>query len=209
MKTACCLLIGWMLSLAAWAQAPANSLKERAALREQFLDWQHLELAYHRYWAKDSCAMAWFHEHGYDSEEEDVAIGFPEIGSCRFYYADLNQDGKLDQLVTFNPVQCDGGNGLMWTQVAVLSLSHSELGYTTGSEEDGLFVHLKMETPGFYWFTGMGANRLEAIYYVFGEEDNPCCPGIQTPVVFAYDTGEIIERGPNRTQEPESHEPHE
>lgn len=54
---------------------------------------------------------------GYKGSE----IGIPN--DIDVFFTDINRDGRLDALVTFRPLQCDGGLALMNHQVRVLVLS--------------------------------------------------------------------------------------
>jgi hypothetical protein len=45
-------------------------------------------------------------------------------------FTNINNDNKLDALITFNPTQCDGGNALMNAQIRVLIMSNAA-GYVT------------------------------------------------------------------------------
>jgi hypothetical protein len=155
-------------------------------LRRRFARWQRAELRAGRYWAADSCKPWLLGERGADTVQ-GPPVGFPAPGEFRYSFADLNQDGQLDGLMTFTPEQCDGGNGLLSAQTEVLALSGPG-GYTLRA--DSLRIEQLADTPaeeaGFYQLDSIGPNRLYATYREFGPDDGRCCPGRQQPVVFDF-----------------------
>ena len=169
-------------------------------LRDLFRTWQANEIAEGHMWAADSCRMDWFSDH--EAAEGSIPWGFPDSADIAYSYADLNLDGKTDQLVTFNPSQCDGGNGSMWSQIEVLIVSSGNSYETIASSGDGMFSFLGKDSTGFCWYDSIGPNKIYGTYYNFSEDDGHCCPGTVIPVIFSYDTRKIIYRCANTAQQP-------
>jgi hypothetical protein len=168
---------------------------DKVILKKLFIDWKKNEIAQGRIWAEDSCNMDWFSKHDYN--EPTIPWGFPDTSEYKYSYADLNNDGKIDQLVTFIPSQCDGGNGSMWTQIEVLIISDKGKYKIISSLGDGLFSSLGIDTTGFYWYDSIGVNKIYGTFIKFMKDDEHCCPSIVKPVIFAYDTKKIIYIGDN------------
>ena len=104
----------------------SNGLEpEKDTIRKIFSDWQIKEIETHHFWAKDSCNWAYIDKYGIDRWKHDNGWGFPDSSEIKFYFADINQDGHLDGLITFTPEQCDGGNGSMWVQFKILIVSNT------------------------------------------------------------------------------------
>ncbi|MCX6351888.1 MAG: hypothetical protein NTX03_08495 [Bacteroidetes bacterium] len=169
---------------------------KKEKLKKFFLDWQINEIAQHRFWAKDSCYMGWFGTHHFH-EEGGLPWGFPDTShrdtsQYRFSYADINNDGKTDQLVTFTPAQCDGGNASMWEQIEVLTISEGGKFKTTSSIGDGFFSYYGNDTNGFYHYDSIGVNKIYGTFYSFKKGDGHCCPSIVKSIIFDYKTKKII-----------------
>lgn len=100
-------------------------------------------------------------------------------------FATINDDNKLDALITFNPASCGGGNYLMNAQEKILVLS-TPAGYRVDdkmikSVEDKLkkgWVHIEKAQYGSFYGT----------YYEYRDTDARCCPSIQKPFSLDYAT---------------------
>jgi hypothetical protein len=168
-------------------------------LKGKFHEWQQEQIANGIYWANDSCHMEWFRTH----EEEDLALGFPDAKDFRYSYGDINSDGRTDQLVMYNPVQCDGGNAMMWAQETVLFISRvdkDEPGENISWQTfTGTLPFLRAD-DAFYHIESIDDNRVRAVRYAFSEDDPHCCPSVEIPVMFDYRTGELVYIGKNRSE---------
>lgn len=114
------------------------------------------------------------------SNEIHKIWGFPD--EIKFSYGHLNNDNKLDALITFNPLQCDGGNMSMWIQIQLIALSEGkkyriEKNYfdTIGDKLDGFYHLEKIRKKGFV-----------GKYYEFSETDPHCCPSIKKEVFIDF-----------------------
>lgn len=157
-------------------------------LRNLFSEWKKGEIAEGRIWAEDSCNGSWMAERHFESKDGEIEWGFPDSSEFLFYYADLNLDGKLDQLVTFSPAQCDGGNGSMWTQIEVLTVSENGSYKTRTLIGDGIFSSLGKDKSGFYWYDSIGPDLIYATFYNFKDGDGHCCPSVKQAIVLKYDS---------------------
>jgi hypothetical protein len=91
-------------------------------LKECFQKWQEEEIRSGRIVPYDSCNWNWVSRH---QDINDMVWGFPDSSEFQYSYGDLNQDHRLDQMVTFVPGQCDGGNASIWVQLEVITISLS------------------------------------------------------------------------------------
>jgi hypothetical protein len=158
-------------------------------LHNEFDIWKKQQLENRIFQSVENCNREWYVSH---PESEAPIWGFPELKDCSFFYADLNNDGMEDQLVSFNPVQCDGGNASMWMQVNVLTISENGRYVTSSDWDEALFPQLKRKEEGFCWFTGIADGTIEAIHYVLQDTDPRCCPSVRILTVFDYSTGTIL-----------------
>lgn len=155
--------------------------------------WKVNELELRHLWSADSCNSAYFTTHKFEGGLEKM-WGLPaDSNDYHFSFADINNDRKLDLMVTFNPCQCDGGNASMWTQLEVLVVSDPENYHVESLIGDGLMNSTGIDTNGFYWFDSIGVNMIYATYYQFKKEDNHCCPSIQLPVKLSYPDKKLME----------------
>jgi len=172
---------------------PVVSKADVQILKNIFAEWQKNEIKKKLFWANDSCNPDWIILHPTDTS--GIVWSFPDNTSFKFSYADINNDGKIDQLVTFTPEQCDGGNGSMWTQIEVLTISNHNQYTTTSTLSDGNFSYLGKDTSGFYWFDSIGVNKIYGRYLKFKNTDGHCCPSIIKPEILDYDTNKVLYLG--------------
>ncbi len=164
---------------------------QKLKLKQLFMEWLNNELAKGNLWASDSCNLEWITKHRFDGMIENMR-GLPDSSDLNFSYADINSDGQLDQLATFTPSQCDGGNASMWVQIAVLTISENGKYKTTTSIGDGISSSISQDTSGFYWYDSIGPNIIYATFYNFKYNDGHCCPSIKKPVAIIYDSKKIV-----------------
>ena len=171
----------------------------KAEIRKLFRAWQAEEIRNKHYWAHDSCNMNYFNNHSMpDSTGPDW--GFPDSSEISFSFACLNEDTTLDGLVTFNPVQCDGGNGSMWTQVQVFILSGKDGYRVTDTIALEKFASTEFDSLGFYWIDSIGRHTLYGTYTEFSEDDPHCCPSINRPVVFDFVERKLVSIGEKKDE---------
>jgi hypothetical protein len=167
-------------------------------LKQLFYNWQQQQIAAGEYLPNDSCNIVWYVEHRKRTgQEPDSEIGFPDSTDLKFTYADLNEDGLTDQMVTFNPALCSGGNALMWAQIIVLTLS-ADNSYTTQEfDVDNPINTINADTSGFYHIDSIAPGRFFATYFEFRDDDARCCPGIQKRAVISYPEKRLVDMGEN------------
>lgn len=163
---------------------------ESAILKKHFIRWQRDEIEAGRFWAKDSCFMSWFADHDYPASA--MPWGFPDLSEMTFSYADVNGDSCVDQLVTFSPDQCDGGNASIWTKFAILTVSENGKYQTKSLDIEGLYFPGGQGEEGFYHYDSIGTGVIYGTHYVFGKDDGHCCPGTHDFVVFDFKTQKLL-----------------
>ncbi len=168
-----------------------NEPPESTALKKEFIRWQRDEIQAQRFWAKDSCYMGWFADHDYPASA--MPWGFPDLSEMTFSYADVNSDNVVDQLVTFSPAQCDGGNASMWTKFAILTVSEKGKYITKSLDIEGLYFPGGQGEEGFYHYDSIGNGVIYGTHYVFGKDDGHCCPGVNDFVVFDFKTRKLLQ----------------
>ncbi|MBD2722660.1 hypothetical protein [Hymenobacter armeniacus] len=180
--------------------APRRAAASTADLRTRFDRWQQAQLAAGRFTLPDSCASyrKRLDEHPDEDMEEQYAFPVPE--EIRYSYADLNQDGTLDGLMTFTPEQCDGGNGSMWSQEAVLLLSHGSGYQLNDTLRLDQLVASAPPQDGFYHVDSIASNRIYGHYFEFGPGSGHCCPSLTQAVTFDYRLRKIIHRSANQAE---------
>jgi hypothetical protein len=172
---------------------------EQDSLQQLFAEWRQNEISAGNFWDTDSCYPSFVMNSKFDGPINSM-WGIPEVEECNFSYADLNDDGKTDQLVTFNPSQCDGGNASMWTQIQVLFLS-GETGYTTEVSSENDFGTSASDDGGFYHYDSIGINKVYGTYYKFTTDDGHWCPGTIQPVIINYSEQKVIWQGENEAED--------
>lgn len=171
------------------------NIESREVLDLVFSSWKKAYIESGNMWAADSCYMGWFNEH--ENDDEGLPRGFPKDEADYHYsYADLNADNTNDVMITFTPVQCDGGNASMWTQMAVFIISDGEGYYLNPVINEGVLNSIGTDSPGFYHYDSIGVNKVYATYIEFKEDDGHCCPSIKKPVVI--DSKNLDLKGPDK-----------
>ncbi len=163
-----------------------KDLTEQSKIKTFFNTWVSKETAAGRYWAMDSCNVAFFKK--YKSESHvDHAVEIPDSSKISFSFSDVNKDGVLDGLVTFNPVFCDCTEGNSWTQYQFLVLSIKN----SFAVNDTFFTSIGNTLKGFYQLTGIENEKFTGIYYEFHEGEAHCCPAVERPIAISYQTREL------------------
>lgn len=166
---------------------------DKVQIYNLFQNWRNEEIRLGHFFAKDSCNPAWFQEHEFNGTI-DAEWGIPDLDEVGFSYADLNGDGKLDALIQFNPIQCDGGNASMWSQITLFALSGKNQYTLTESIDVSKFKNTDFDKNGFYWLDSIAENRIIGTYIEFLEDDGHCCPSIQKQVIFDFKKKSCVKR---------------
>jgi hypothetical protein len=171
-------------------------LDERKTIHEAFTAWQSGELKANRYWGKDSCNTAWISQH----TGVTPGYGFPTDSSAfKYSYADINNDKKLDALVTFSPISCDEGVSGKWTQRQIFVLSGADRYNLVDSVDVSKFAGTDFDERGFYFLDSIAPNKVYGTYLEFSGYDAACCPGTHKPVTFDYAAKKLVHIGANTT----------
>jgi hypothetical protein len=113
-------------------------------------------------------------------------MGIPD--DIDIFFTDINNDDKLDALVTFRPTQCDGGNALMNAQIRVLVLSSGTSYVTDDKLVDKIESHLK---KGWLNIESASSGTFLGTYYEYKDSDGRCCPSIKRPIEIDYKTKKL------------------
>ena len=148
----------------------------------RFEQWKTAQYKSGQYATEKNCNPATVLKEGYAGPE----MGIPK--DLHVSFTDINGDGKMDGLVLFGPVQCDGGNASMNAQVSVLILSGG-----TGYSADDSFID-KIETG-----LGSGWLRIESAldgiiygtFHDYTDEDPRCCPSISRAFMINFKTKKL------------------
>jgi len=151
----------------------------QTAIHAAYRNWKISQLSKSNYLPDAECNL----ERARELVHIRTAMGF---GTAGFSYGDINGDGKVDALVEFNPRQCDGGNGLMNVQIAILILSsRNNSSYKVDDRRldrlegipDNLNLHFE-KVNGYGTITGTA--------YGYSYSDARCCPSIRKPFSYYY-----------------------
>ena len=167
-----------------------------------FANWQKQQINEKRFWASDSCYPGWFDKHDVNETLDNLIYGFPSDSSIKFSFADLNQDGNLDGLVTFNADQCDGGNASTWNQWQVFILSNNGNYNVNDTIQVDKFSLTEFDSLGFYRLDSIKANKIFGTYIEFKDEDGRCCPSINRPVAFDFSGKRLVFTEAKRKRKP-------
>jgi hypothetical protein len=160
----------------------AQSKNEYVQILNKFEQWKYTQYKNGVYAAEKNCNLDIVSKDGY----KGPTMGIPKDTDISF--TDINNDNKLDAIVTFNPYQCDGGNALMNAQIRVLILSNN-VGYIT----DATYID-KIETrlkKGWFHIERASYGTLFGTYYEYKEIDGSCCPSIRRPFTIDYKTKKL------------------
>jgi hypothetical protein len=164
-----------------------DSHTESAVIQKAFHDWQIEQIKNGSFWAKDSCNPKWFANHNVAESSSSIKLGFPEDSTeycCS--YSDINDDSKIDGLIVFEPLQCDGGNLLEWTQMNVFILSSQNSYFVTDTIDVSKFGSTFHDSTGFYHLDSIANQKIFGTYLNFRATDGRSSPSIQIPVVFDF-----------------------
>jgi hypothetical protein len=137
-----------------------------------FQKWRAIALEEKKYIPEDSCSYSYLDKNDLNSL---VHLAIPN--QCNWSWGDLNEDGITDAMITFSPIQCDGGNATMMFQTAVFILSKNDTYYPLE-----IYPSLSLVHGGhFYRFNSILNGKIKATYIDYKEKDGRCCPSIIIP----------------------------
>lgn len=160
----------------------AQSTAEYTQVLSRFEQWKSAQYTAGKYARPANCKLEIVTKDGYSGPES----GIPKDMSV--YYSDINRDGKIDGLITFNPVQCDGGNALMNAQARVLILSKGT-GWVT---DDKYIESIEAKKDGWLSVSGVMDGTIFGTYFAYGTDDPRCCPSIKKPFTIDYKTKKLL-----------------
>lgn len=145
-------------------------------LLSRFEQWKAAQYKSGKYATPGNCKMEVVVKDGY----KGPVAGIPN--DITVHYTDLNGDGKPDALITFNPVQCDGGNAMMNVQSRVFLVSKG----VTWTADDQFIENLESKKDGWLSVSGVMDGTIFGTYYEYAPDDGRCCPGIKKPFTIDY-----------------------
>ena len=172
---------------------------ERRKIKQLFINWQSEEIKRQHFFPRNWCNPDSFKVHCKKENLDSIKgliYGFPlDSTEYQFSFADLNNDGKLDGLVVFSPLQCDGGNASEWLQWQVFLLSDQKDYKVLDTIQVNRFSSKYSLSNGFYWLDSISTNKIFGTYFEFKKDDSRCCPSIIRPVIFDFKQRKLIFMG--------------
>ena len=160
----------------------AQSKSEYVQIVNKFEQWKKDQYQKGNYATEKNCDPDTVLKVGYKGAE----MGIPT--DIHISFTNINDDNKLDAIITFNPTQCDGGNALMNAQIRVLILSNAG-GYTT---DDSYIDKIESQfKKGWVIIDGALYGSFYGTYYEYKDSDGRCCPGIKKSFSIDYKTKKL------------------
>ena len=120
-----------------------------------YSNWKYEQVKNDKYISIDSCNIEFIKR----KDMLTVPLAIPD--DINILFGDLNQDSKLDALIWFVPVQCDGGNACMYCKDALLIVSKDndyvvdeKFDKESNLNSDYLFEYSSINADsirGYYW----------------------------------------------------------
>jgi len=176
------ILIAAFLFVGFTVRVNGQAKSEYAPIINKFEQWKVIQHKKGTYETEKRCNMDTVTKDGYNGS----GIGMPK--DINISFTDINNDGKLDAIVTFHPDQCDGGNALMNAQTRVLILSNG-ITYVI----DDTFID-KIESrykKGWLNIENATGGTFFGAYYEYKDTDGRCCPSVQRPIQIDYKTKKV------------------
>jgi len=160
----------------------AQSKSQYSQILSKFEQWKSTQFKKGIYATEKSCNLDTMTKEGY----KGPTMGIPRDIDISF--TDINNDNKLDAIVTFNPDQCDGGNALMNAQIRILILSSGAAYVTDDTYIDKIETRFK---KGWFGIEKASYGTFFGTYYEYKETDGRCCPSIRRPFTIEYKTKKL------------------
>lgn len=148
----------------------------------RFEDWIDQQYQQNIFLISEKCNPNYLSQH-----ELQSALGIPE--SINVFFSDINLDTKIDALITFSPVQCDGGNALMNLQNRIFILSDNTAYIIDDYSIDK--IEEKYCKNGWLMIESINSNEIKGFYYEYKPSDGRCCPSIKREVSIDFVTKEL------------------
>jgi len=164
-----------------------NNEKSEVDLKDKihsaFIRWSNIQIQNGKYLDKNKCNIDYCNL----NHNLTTINGIPE--DIKTYYADINKDGIIDGIIIFNPIQCDGGNGVMYSEEKVLILSDNGR-YIP----DDSFINKVEEKYGDGWIYVKDV-RNDTIFVTslsFSKNNNSRHPDIEKEGIIKYPNHELF-----------------
>jgi hypothetical protein len=160
----------------------AQSKSEYVLIVSKFEQWKKDQYKKGKYATDKNCDPDTVLKAGYKGAE----MGIPT--DIHISFTNINDDNKLDAIITFNPTQCDGGNALMNAQIRILILSNVD-GYTT---DDSYIDKIESQfKKGWVIIDSALYGSFYGTYYEYKDSDGRCCPSIKKSFSIDYKTKKL------------------
>lgn len=150
---------------------------EQKVIQLYFENWKRHQITSGNYLSIENCNWNYVKENNINTLD---VLGIPS--DITIHFGDINHDNKEDGIVCILPNQCDGGNGSMMFQLAILIVS-------TSYDYDVLEKYPSMNlgfNGSFYHIENIIGDQVKATYFEYIKEDGRCCPSIQRTVLFDF-----------------------
>lgn len=172
-----CVVVFVMITRGLTAQTTAGYTQ----ILSRYEQWKAAQYKARTYATPGNCKMEIVVKDGY----KGPVAGIPK--DISIHYSDINGDNKLDALITFNPVQCDGGNAMMNVRSTVLILSKGTIWIT----DDKYMENIESKKDGWLSVNGVIGGTIFGTYYEYKEDDGRCCPSIRKQFSIDYKTRKL------------------
>jgi hypothetical protein len=148
----------------------------------KFEQWKSYQYKADKFATENNCMPDTVSKDGYKGPD----MGIPK--NIDISFTDINNDNKIDALITFHPDQCDGGNALMNAQIQILILSKDSSyfiddKYISKIERQFKKGRLNIERASY--------GAIYGTYYEYKSNDGRCCPSIHRTFAIDYSTKKL------------------
>lgn len=159
----------------------SQTTAEYSQVLSRFEQWKAAKYKAGAYATPGNCKMDIVTKDGY----KGPVAGIPK--DISIHYSDINGDGKLDGLITFHPVQCDGGNAMMNAQDRLLILSKGAAWVI----DEKYISNIESKKDGWLSVSGVMEGTIFGTYFEYGPDDGRCCPSIKKSFTIDYKTKQL------------------
>jgi len=176
---------------------PIPSLKEQKdTIVQLFGQWKKEQIENGNYLADEYCDPEWMMKQYENENYQGPSMGFQtEKEGYGYSYGDINLDGRLDGMISFDPIQCDGGKALMWYTANVLIISDGENYKITDTVDFSSFGNTEFDARGIYQIGKISGQKAYGTYIEFLKDDLPSWPSIYRDVIFDFPSRKLIHLG--------------
>jgi len=172
------LLVGQTINNKLHSQTKADYFK----IINKFEQWKSYQYKTGKFATDNKCVSDTVSKEGYKGSD----MGIPKDIDISF--TDINNDKKLDALITFHPNQCDGGNALMNAQTQILILSKDSSYFIDDTYISKIERQFK---KGWLSIERASYGVIYGTYYEYKSDDGRCCPSIHRAFLIDYLTKKL------------------